>query len=488
MSATHTQGFVAVCLAPLLWAVGGPAAAACTGGPDLFVCLNRADYLAQLQALTTDTFVEGFESDAVWGGARTVSPTSVNTLPSVTSKGIVWTTNYPLTNGISTSTGAARSGTWGVYDPKHGLATGTPTQCDIDNPPEPCLYHDGVTGTLLDGEPGLLGAGGYFSGFAGASIAIVLDDGAQIELAKLAGTGHQFMGVVSTSSFRKFQFRELEGKIGQALYIFADDFTFGAAGGPVTPAAVDQLGVWRPIAHSFYLDANGNDQWDGTASGDVVVPFGVSTDLPLSGDWNGDGIDEIGVWRPTTGSFYLDANGNDLWDGAAGGDVIVPFGVSTDLPLSGDWDGDGIDDIGVWRPSTGYFYLDLNGNQTWDPGTDLSAPFGLSTDLPLAGDWDADGIDDIGVWRPASGQFFLDLNGNHGWDVGIDLSASFGMSTDIPLSGDWNGDGLDEIGVWRPSTRVFYLDADGSFSWTKGLDVESAPFGLADDLPVTGRW
>ncbi len=466
------------CLNPLLWVACGPAAAACTGGPDLFVCLNRADYLAQLQSLTTDTFVEGFESDAVWGAARTTGTVTrpvINTQPSVTSKGIVWTTNHPLTNGISTSSGAARSGSWGVYDPKHGSASGSVVSCDVDNPPEPCLFHDGVTGTLVDGEPRLLGAGGFFSGFFGANIAVVLDDRTQVELAKLTGTGHQFMGVISTAPFRKFQFREMDGKLGQALNISADDFTFGAA------PPRDLVGVRH--LRNFKLDYNANDRWDG--ADDVTFGFGQATDIPVIGDWNGDGVDEVGVWRPDTQAFMLDANANDKWDGPGGGDIRVTFGAAGDIPVIGDWNGDGIDDIGVWRPSARSFLLDSDGSLAWDAG-DIEARFGQVTDLPLAGDWNGDGIDEIGVWRSTGRRFILDRNGNYTRDAG-DIATSFGQSTDLPVTGDWSGDGIDKIGVWRPGNRRFILDVNNSLT-RDADDIVSGRFGVDTDTPLRGRW
>ena len=51
--------------------------------------------------------------------------------------------------------------------------------------------------------------------------------------------------------------------------------------------------------------------------------------------------------------------------------------LSTDLPVIGDWNGDGTDEIGVWHPGpTARFFLDLNGNYTWDAGTDLGRDFG----------------------------------------------------------------------------------------------------------------
>jgi hypothetical protein len=53
----------------------------------------------------------------------------------------------------------------------------------------------------------------------------------------------------------------------------------------------------------------------------------------VTGDWNGDGKDGVGVWRPATREFLLDGNENAAWDGMAGGDIqSAAFGFSTDRP------------------------------------------------------------------------------------------------------------------------------------------------------------
>ena len=96
----------------------------------------------------------------------------------------------------------------------------------------------------------------------------------------------------------------------------------------VTP---DKIGVLRNGA--WYLDYNGNRVWE-PASGDVSFWFGTSGDLPVAGDWNADGKDEIGVLR--NGAWYLDYNGNRVWEPASG-DVSFWFGTSGDLPAVGDW-------------------------------------------------------------------------------------------------------------------------------------------------------
>ncbi|MCA9098411.1 MAG: hypothetical protein KDA36_08495, partial [Planctomycetaceae bacterium] len=92
--------------------------------------------------------------------------------------------------------------------------------------------------------------------------------------------------------------------------------------------------------------------------------------------------------------------------------------------------------IGVYR-NTGYFLLDQNGNRVWDGNIiDSYFGFGLSTDVPVSGDWNQDGIDDIGVVRGK--QWYLDRNGSRSWNGGvIDLTFSFGNPTDTPIVGRW---------------------------------------------------
>lgn len=192
---------------------------ACSGGPQIFSCWHESAYLAKLAELGYNTFQEGFEG-AVWNVAR--SPDSVN---SVISQGIVWTSNHPATNNLTTGSGPARTGDYGVFDPNHGVATGTPTECDVDTPPADCLYHDGFSGSTLPGVTALHGVGGYITGISGANPAIILDGTTQVGFSQVFN--FQFIGVIDANAtgFTSFEIRELDGKVGQALFIFGDDFT-----------------------------------------------------------------------------------------------------------------------------------------------------------------------------------------------------------------------------------------------------------------------
>jgi hypothetical protein len=243
------------------------------------------------------------------------------------------------------------------------------------------------------------------------------------------------------------------------------------------------IGVHRPSTKRFVLDADGDLA---ASAGDTNAgPFGATTDIALTGDWNGDGRDEIGFYRPGTRRFYLDFDGDGLWNATADR-LSLAFGTAGDLPVIGDWDGDGIDDIGTYSQTSRVFTLDSDGSLSPTAGDLTTAAFQTFSGLPLAGDWNGDGKDEIGVWRPTIWRFYLDYNGSHTWNSG-DRSPIYGQAGDNPMVGDWNGDAKDEIGVYRPSTRRFYLDADRSFTPTAG-DETSGVFGLSTDKPLLGRW
>jgi hypothetical protein len=186
--------------------------------------------------------------------------------------------------------------------------------------------------------------------------------------------------VTQTTDIVIVRITEYDGNGNPITIIWTDPVT-------ITPINLkSKIGVFRPSTHAFYLDANGNGIWNGTVI-DKAYGFGISTDLPVSGDWNNDGRTEIGVFRPSTHAFYLDANGNGIWNGTVIDKAYV-FGISTDLPVSGDWNNDGTTDIGVFRPSTHAFNLDANGNGVWNGMVvDRVYNFGISGDIPVSGNW-----------------------------------------------------------------------------------------------------
>ena len=172
--------------------------------------------------------------------------------------------------------------------------------------------------------------------------------------------------------------------------------------------------------------------------------YGVPGDIPLVGDWDCDGDDTVGMFRPSDGFVYF-RNSNTF--GTA--DISFWYGIGGDVPFVGDWDGDGCDTLAIYR--NGRVYL----RNTLDTGVaDLDFFYGIPTDVPFAGDWDGDGDDTVGLYRPSTGFVFLRNNLSAGL---ADLDFFFGQAGDRVLAADWDQDGTDTVSIYRPSEARFYI-------------------------------
>ncbi len=256
-------------------------------------------------------------------------------------------------------------------------------------------------------------------------------------------------------------------------------------------AAPDKVGIFKKYATHFYEDANGNLIYDGAQNGDHVYQFYPFCCLPypmrpIVGDWDGDGYDELGITTPWEyqgfeySAWEFDNTGNNHPDDPGDNDFLI--GRGSDLPVVGDWDGDGRDAPGAFRPATARFVL----YNEWG-GQIRVTVYGEGTDRPVAGDWDGNGVDEIGVFRPSQGRFYLDTNGNGVLDP-PDAVRVFGVSEDLPIIGDWNDDGIDDIGVWRPSQGRYYLDFNGNGVYGPGDRTAVWGSPNSTDQPIAGRW
>lgn len=199
---------------------------------------NESEYLAAAARLGLSTFQEGFEDAAAWDVAR-----SPKTAANIVRAGIVWTSNYPNAvsrpGHLSTSTGAAHSGQWGVFSMPHG----NPDVIDPNG-----FMRDGFIALRTPGSGAIYGAGGWFTGTFGGKLAFVLDgdESRFVEMGPLT-PDHVFYGVIDTRGFTKFEVREREGTLEDQKFVFADDFTFAVKSGETGPACVS--------AASFRADA-----------------------------------------------------------------------------------------------------------------------------------------------------------------------------------------------------------------------------------------
>lgn len=203
--------------------------------------------------------------------------------------------------------------------------------------------------------------------------------------------------------------------------------------------------------------------------------YGDPNDEPFIGDWNGDGVETVGLYRRSVGFLFIR---NSNTQGVA--DVDIYYGIPGDIPIAGDWNGNGVETVGVFRPSNATFYLRNTNTQGI---ADITRPFGDTGDQPIAGDWNGDGKDTIGVYRPSTKMVYLTDNLATG-SVSVAFNYRGTASGDKVIAGDWNDDGVDTLGVYRPSDGKFYLR--DTFTQTSANIIFS--FGDAWMNPVAGKW
>lgn len=139
-------------------------------------------------------------------------------------------------------------------------------------------------------------------------------------------------------------------------------------------------GLYRPSTGYAYV-RNTND----TGMADVEWYIGIPGDRPMVGDWDGDGADSFGVYRSSEAMVYLR---NGLSTGFA--DIEFMYGMDGDIPFAGNFNGDDTDDIGVFRDGRAYIRFDYSAG-TADLEMEVMA------DDVIVGDWNQDGIDELGA-------------------------------------------------------------------------------------------
>lgn len=209
--------------------------------------------------------------------------------------------------------------------------------------------------------------------------------------------------------------------------------------------------------------------------------YGTPGDSPFMGDWDCDGVDTPGLYRQSDGYVYLR---NSNTPGFA--DRQFFFGIAGDIPLAGDFDGDGCDTVSLYRPSEQKFYvIDELGSEDAGLGfADYEFVFGAPGDKPFVGDLDGDGVDEVGLHRESTGRIYYRVT----LTTGIaDADFVYGIPGDRIIAGRWaqNEDATsDTVGLFRPGNGWVYLNyANGG-----GHADESFEYGNSDTVPVTGAF
>ncbi|MHB8747788.1 MAG: SBBP repeat-containing protein, partial [Aggregatilineales bacterium] len=235
---------------------------------------------------------------------------------------------------------------------------------------------------------------------------------------------------------------------------------------------IDSIGIFRPSTNSFYLRLHNS-----TGFADITVDYNpASRPYPVAGDWTGSSFDTIGIFDQSNGLFSL-RNSNT----PGNPDIQLVLGNPNDTPLAGRWTpGAAHSGAGVFRPSNGLIYLKNNLTTGF---ADYTMVLGIPGDNGVAGDWTGDGMDSPGVYRPSTITYYLS-NQVCNCAVFGDYGFQYGATGDAPVIGDWIGQGHAGVGLFRQSNGYTYLKN----GLATGFADIPFTYGNAGDVPLAGHW
>ena len=240
-------------------------------------------------------------------------------------------------------------------------------------------------------------------------------------------------------------------------------------------------------------------RWSYFADGDWFdASLTLATDayrVGLPGDFDGDGDTDIAVQRTASGDWDVvlldgrDATVRTNFVNRAGTDAIEYEQAHT-----GDFNGDGIDDLAVYDVAVGQWHVALTGADGVTGG--LANWQALGNDRAWVnsrvGDFDGDGRDDIAIQENVFGQwYFMTSNGSRfitqAWGDSVNIEIQYSAIE----SGDVDGDGRDELLMLNSVTGfwlVGFVNQEDTFeTWARWTTEAAWTNVLVGDFDGDGR-
>ncbi len=331
----------------------------------------------------------------------------------------------------------------------------------------------------------------------GANGPVVINFGA------VGGTSGTITGTAAITAAQVAQIRAHQGYVN----VHSMNFTGGEIRG--------QLGSRRPVD----FDGDGRTDFSVLRFPSVTPPgvaqityynlnstggfqsaqFGnANTDFPTPGDYDGDGLDDIAVYRngSTAGAqsyFYSLRSSNNTFQ-------VTAFGTAGDQAVARDYDGDSKTDFAVFRRGTtagspalwyicpsatvapsscGVNFRAIHWGTTGDGTT--------TGDTPVAADYDGDGKVDLAVYRYGGlnpNNTFIILRSSDGGTVNQQWG---NFQSDYIAPGDYDGDGKADFCAVRTgasaSTPIVWYILQSSNGQSRAVT-----FGITSDLLAQGDY
>ncbi|GAB1514098.1 N-acetylmuramoyl-L-alanine amidase [Actinophytocola sp. KF-1] len=217
--------------------------------------------------------------------------------------------------------------------------------------------------------------------------------------------------------------------------------------------------------------------------------FAPAGETPLTGDFNGDGRDDIVT--------FTHGSANDVFVALSTGTSFGPgvkwhdfFALAGEVPAVGDVNGDGKDDIITFtRNNLADVYVALSTGTSFGASAKWHDYFGLAGETPGVGDFNGDGKDDIVVFNQGTlADVYVATSTGSGFSgTSVKWHDFFSVAGEAPRIGDFNGDGRDDIATFTLNAAADVYVATSTGSGFAGTTVKwNDFFGLAGEFPYTG--
>ena len=182
-------------------------------------------------------------------------------------------------------------------------------------------------------------------------------------------------------------------------------------------------------------------------------------------DFTGDGLADLIARRRSDWSLWL-------WSALPGlgflpaRQIGLRWGGFNSIVRSGDWSGDGNDDVVARVTSTGELRLyPGNGSGGFGPWRRIGTGWGGVSEILAPGDLNSDGRADL-LGRFADGKLWLyPGDGRGGYSQRFVVGLGWAASTTIITPGDWNGDGADDLIARRLDGTLWLYPGNGRGSF-----------------------
>jgi hypothetical protein len=209
---------------------------------------------------------------------------------------------------------------------------------------------------------------------------------------------------------------------------------------PIYTSTVNLVDTGRRADYSVFRPSNGawyTRRSDGAKN--KILPYGQRGDIPVPGDYDGDGDADECVLRPSNYFWFCP-------DPA----FIVQWGTTGDIPVPADYDGDNKTDLAVYRLSNNYWFI----RKSTNPASSWVKQWGTEGDIPIPAYFQSSSYATMTVYRPTGGYWFS-YNQN---TSSAAIPVQWGTDQDIPVPHDFNFDGMSEHAVFRPSSGNWFIN------------------------------